>query len=121
MVGDDDRRRQLIQQYFGPAARIRLLRETAAFGAPVFVVDYDRGTRHYRTLGSFGPVFGAIALLVFEELLPALIRLFGTPIFGEQAARASEYWQIVMGPLLLLVVLFARGGIDGLLCGTNRG
>jgi hypothetical protein len=59
MVGDDDRRRLLIQQYFGPAARIRLLRETAAFGAPVFVVDYDRGTRHYRTLGSFGPVFGA--------------------------------------------------------------
>jgi branched-chain amino acid transport system permease protein len=63
----------------------------------------------------FGPVFGAVALLVFEELLPALIRLLGTPMFGEQAARASEYWQIVMGPLLLLVVLFARGGIDGLL------
>jgi hypothetical protein len=61
MAGDDDRRRQLIQQYFGPAARIRLLRETAAFGAPVFVVDYDRGMRHYRTLGSFGPVFGAVS------------------------------------------------------------
>jgi branched-chain amino acid transport system permease protein len=63
----------------------------------------------------FGPVFGAVALLVFEELLPALIKLFGTPLFGDQAVRASEYWQIVMGPLLLLVVLFARGGIDGLL------
>ena len=63
----------------------------------------------------FGPVFGAVALLVFEELLPTLIKLLGTPMFGEQAARASEYWQIVMGPLLLLVVLFARGGIDGLL------
>jgi len=59
MSGDDDRRRQLIHEYFGAAARIRLLRETAAFGAPVFVVDYDRGMRHYRTLGSFGPVFGA--------------------------------------------------------------
>jgi branched-chain amino acid transport system permease protein len=63
----------------------------------------------------FGPVFGAVALLVFEELLPTLIKLFGTPLFGDQAVRASEYWQIVMGPLLLLVVLFARGGIDGLL------
>lgn len=59
MAGDDDRRRQLIHEYFGAAARIRLLRDAAAFGAPVFVVDYDRGVRHYRTLGSFGPVFGA--------------------------------------------------------------
>lgn len=59
MAGDDSRRRQLIQEYFGAAARIRVLRETAAFGAPLFVVDYDRGMRHYRTLGSFGPVFGA--------------------------------------------------------------
>lgn len=59
MAVDDERRRQLIQAYFGAASRIRLLRETSAFGAPVFVVDYDRGMRHYRTLGSFGPVFGA--------------------------------------------------------------
>ena len=63
----------------------------------------------------FGPLFGAVALLVFEEVLPFVIKLVGTPFFGEAAARASEYWQIIMGPLLLLVVLFARGGIDGLL------
>ncbi len=46
-----------------------------------------------------GPVFGAVALLVLEEAL----------------SRITEYWQIILGPLLLLVVLFARGGIDGLL------
>jgi branched-chain amino acid transport system permease protein len=46
-----------------------------------------------------GPVFGAIALLVLEEALSGI----------------TEYWQIILGPLLLLVVLFARGGIDGLL------
>jgi branched-chain amino acid transport system permease protein len=63
----------------------------------------------------FGPLIGAVALLVFEEALPFVIKLLGTPFFGEAAARASEYWQIIMGPLLLLVVLFARGGIDGLL------
>jgi branched-chain amino acid transport system permease protein len=62
-----------------------------------------------------GPLFGAVALLVLEEALPFVIKLLGTPFFGEAAARASEYWQIVMGPLLLLVVLFARGGIMGLL------
>jgi branched-chain amino acid transport system permease protein len=44
-----------------------------------------------------GPVLGAIALLVLEEVLSGI----------------TEYWQIILGPLLLLVVLFARGGIDG--------
>jgi branched-chain amino acid transport system permease protein len=47
----------------------------------------------------FGPLFGAVALLVLEEVLSGI----------------TEYWQIILGPLLLLVVLFARGGIDGLL------
>ncbi len=47
----------------------------------------------------FGAVFGAVAFLVLEEALSGI----------------TEYWQIIMGPLLLLVVLFARGGIDGLL------
>jgi len=47
----------------------------------------------------FGPLIGAVALLVLEEFLSGI----------------TEYWQIILGPLLLLVVLFARGGIDGLL------
>ena len=34
---------------------------------------------------------------------------------GAKASTYGEFWQIVLGPLLLLVVLFARGGIDGLL------
>jgi len=53
----------------------------------------------------FGPLMGSVALLVLEELL----------------SRITEYWQIILGPLLLLVVLFARGGIDGLLAGWRRG
>ena len=48
---------------------------------------------------TFGPLYGAVALLVLEEALSGI----------------TEYWQIILGPLLLLVVLFARGGIDGLL------
>jgi branched-chain amino acid transport system permease protein len=47
----------------------------------------------------FGPLIGAAVLLVLEEVLSGI----------------TEYWQIILGPLLLLVVLFARGGIDGLL------
>jgi branched-chain amino acid transport system permease protein len=51
----------------------------------------------------FGPLIGAVALLVLEEAL----------------SRVTEYWQIILGPLLLLVVLFARGGISGLLDAAN--
>jgi branched-chain amino acid transport system permease protein len=54
---------------------------------------------------SFGPLIGAVTLLVLEEALSGV----------------TEYWQIVVGPMFLLVVLFARGGIDGLLAGARRG
>jgi branched-chain amino acid transport system permease protein len=52
-----------------------------------------------------GPVLGTVALLVLEEALSGV----------------TEYWQIIIGPIFLLVVLFARGGIDGLLAGVGRG
>jgi branched-chain amino acid transport system permease protein len=44
-----------------------------------------------------------------------LISAVVAPFDPANAVKAGEYWQIVLGPLLLLVVLFARGGIDGLL------
>ena len=44
----------------------------------------------------FGPVIGAIVYLVLEEFL----------------SQVTEYWALIMGPLLLLIVLFGRGGID---------
>jgi branched-chain amino acid transport system permease protein len=53
----------------------------------------------------FGPVFGAVALLVLEEVL----------------SEITEYWQIILGPLFLLVVLYARRGIDGMLGGEPHG
>jgi branched-chain amino acid transport system permease protein len=53
----------------------------------------------------FGPVIGAIVYLVLEEFLSQL----------------TEYWALIMGPLLLLIVLFGRGGIMGLLGRLSRG
>jgi hypothetical protein len=50
----EERQRSLILDYFGSDARIRVLRRADTFGAPVFVIDFDRGPRHFRTLGSFG-------------------------------------------------------------------
>ena len=70
---------------------------------------------------SFGPLIGALVLLSLEEALPMLIRAMASPLFGGDAAtRMAEYWQIVLGPMFLLVVLFARRGIDGLLSGARR-
>jgi branched-chain amino acid transport system permease protein len=71
-----------------------------------------------------GPVIGAIALLVLEELLPLLIKPFAllfTLLTGVDASHAHEYWQLILGPMLLLIVLFARGGIDGILASLRRG
>ena len=53
----------------------------------------------------FGPVIGAIVFLVLEEFL----------------SQITEYWALIMGPLLLLIVLFGRGGIMGLLGRLQRG
>jgi branched-chain amino acid transport system permease protein len=63
----------------------------------------------------FGPVVGTVAFLAFEEMLPFVMAKTIDPYFLASGFRPSEYWQIILGPLLLLVVLFARGGIDGLL------
>jgi branched-chain amino acid transport system permease protein len=48
-----------------------------------------------------GPVLGAAALLLLENVL----------------AGWTVHWQIILGPLLVLVVLFARGGLWSLLPG----
>jgi branched-chain amino acid transport system permease protein len=66
-------------------------------------------------------VIGAIALLSLEELLPYLIGSIFYFLTGKEVAAAKEYWQLVLGPMLLLIVLFARGGIDGLLASVRRG
>ncbi len=45
-----------------------------------------------------GPVVGAVVFLLLEELLSGV----------------TEYWQLIFGPFLVLVVLFARDGLLGL-------
>jgi len=68
----------------------------------------------------FGPVIGTVAFLALEEALPFVMSKTIDPYFIASGIRPSEYWQIVLGPVLLLVVLFARGGIDGLLARIDR-
>lgn len=52
-----------------------------------------------------GPVLGAAALILLEELLPRLLELGG--------AGWGGYWRLVFGPLLVILALWARGGLIG--------
>ena len=52
----------------------------------------------------FGPVVGAAAFVLLEEWL----------------ADLTEHWQIILGPVLLFVVVFARRGIWGWIAGPAR-
>jgi branched-chain amino acid transport system permease protein len=45
-----------------------------------------------------GPAAGAAALILLETQLAAL----------------TEHWQVILGPLLVLMILFTRGGLSGL-------
>ena len=51
----------------------------------------------------FGPVVGAVLFIVLEHILGGL----------------SDFWHIYLGVLLLLIVLFARGGVIGTLSGRE--
>jgi branched-chain amino acid transport system permease protein len=50
-----------------------------------------------------GPLVGAALYVLLES----------------QLGRLTEYWQLPLGVILLLVVLFARGGVVGLVAGRN--
>ncbi len=52
----------------------------------------------------FGPVLGAVALLLMEEVLSIY----------------TEHWMVYLGPFLVAVVLFAKRGIYGWIAGGNN-
>jgi branched-chain amino acid transport system permease protein len=53
----------------------------------------------------FGPLIGAVTFLLLEEGL----------------SRLTEYPDLILGPVLLLVAIYLHGGIEGLLEGRRRG
>jgi branched-chain amino acid transport system permease protein len=56
-------------------------------------------------LGSiYGAVIGAIVYLLLEQIFSAY----------------TEHWQVLLGPILILVVIFARDGIYGFLRKLNH-
>jgi branched-chain amino acid transport system permease protein len=54
---------------------------------------------------AFGPLIGAMTFLLLENWL----------------SRVTDYPNLIIGPLLLIVAIYVNGGIDGLLGGARRG
>jgi branched-chain amino acid transport system permease protein len=52
-----------------------------------------------------GPILGTLVFLLLEEFLSGV----------------TEYWQLIFGPILILVVLYARGGLLGFLTRKDEG
>ncbi len=85
-----------------------LLANQAEFVSPAYMSWQRSGELIFMTvLGGIGtltgPLIGAAAYLLLEEVL----------------SHVTEHWKILFGPFLILVVLFARGGIAGLLKGRG--
>jgi branched-chain amino acid transport system permease protein len=61
----------------------------------------------------FGPLYGAVSFLLLEEFLSSIPLTIG-------GVKVGEYWQLIFGPLLIVIVLYARNGIDSFLGSTSK-
>ena len=87
-----------------------LLANLTEFVSPAYMVWQRSGELIFMVvLGGMaslhGAIIGAVAYLLLEEMLSAY----------------TEHWKMIFGPLLVLVVLFARGGLVGLLRSRRDG
>ncbi|WP_445503763.1 branched-chain amino acid ABC transporter permease [Microvirga sp. G4-2] len=103
-----------------------LLANQAEFVSPAFMTWQRSGELIFMVvlggLGSLhGAIIGAAAFLLLEEFLPEILHAAGFFLSDDLRWRLTENWQMVFGPILILVVLFARGGIMGLLRRGHHG
>ena len=87
-----------------------LLANHTEFVSPAYMTWQRSGDLIFMTvlggLGSgIGAVVGAAAFLLLEEFL----------------SEATEHWRMIFGPLLILVVVFGRGGIMGFVNARRHG
>ncbi len=61
----------------------------------------------------FGPMFGAAAFILLEEWIPELLELIHI--------GWGEHWWVAFGPVLVILVLFAKRGLWGLIPDRSRG
>jgi branched-chain amino acid transport system permease protein len=97
-----------------------LLANQAEFISPAFMTWQRSGELIFMVvLGGLGTLHGAIigaaAFLLLEEFLPEFLHAASFMMSDDIRMRLTENWKMVFGPLLILIVLFARGGIMGIL------
>jgi branched-chain amino acid transport system permease protein len=102
-----------------------LLANQAEFISPAYMTWQRSGELIFMVvlggLGSLhGAILGAAAFLLMEEFLPEILHALGIMLSTDLQARLVENWKMVFGPLLILIVIFARGGIMGLLQGDRH-
>jgi branched-chain amino acid transport system permease protein len=103
-----------------------LLANQAEFVSPSFMTWQRSGELIFMVvlggLGSLhGAIIGAAAFLLLEEFLPEILHAASFFLSEETRAHLAENWKMVFGPLLILIVLFVRGGIMGLLRRPHHG
>ena len=55
-----------------------------------------------------GPVLGTFAFLLLEEFLPVFFDILGMDLM-------KEHWRFVFGPILIVIVLYAKTGLYGMI------
>lgn len=60
----------------------------------------------------FGPVFGAAAYILLEEWIPELLKLIRNDW--------GQHWWVIFGPVLIILVLYAKQGLWGLIPDRSR-
>jgi branched-chain amino acid transport system permease protein len=87
-----------------------LLAEQAEFVSPAYMTWQRSGDLIIMVmLGGMASLDGAILGAVFVVLAEEVLSGF------------TEHWRVIFGPFLILVVLFARGGLLGMLTGRRHG
>lgn len=103
-----------------------LMANQAEFVSPAFMTWQRSGELIFMVvlggLGSLhGAVIGAALFLLLEEFLPEILHAASFMMNDAFRSHLAENWKLVFGPLLILIVLFARGGIMGLLRRGHHG
>jgi branched-chain amino acid transport system permease protein len=65
-----------------------------------------------------GPILGAAVFILLEVWLPQIITFINKLHLGLELPH--ELWHFILGVILIVVILFGRGGIDGLLRRKNE-
>jgi branched-chain amino acid transport system permease protein len=68
-----------------------------------------------------GEIIIMVILGGIGSLIGALLGAFAYVMLEHELSALTEHWLVILGPLLILVVLFARGGVVGLISRAARG